>query len=193
MTATAVNPQFNTKDGSKAFASPVAIVNVIGAAAKALITRPANVTPYGAGDVIGQADAVTPANAGTAILTFADVGGEGGVIKILGADLGMDLAAAPVGMAGLVLHLYDAAPTAVLDNAVWTLPAGDRSKYLGSIPIAVPAALGGALYVQNDAIIKQVKLADGVKDLYGILVTTAGYTPTSGEVYRLRLQIEAKS
>lgn len=193
MTATAVDTEFARMQGGKTFSAPVSVVNLVGASAKVAIARPQNVLAYGAGDAVGQADGVTPANAGSAILTFADVGGAGGVVKIVGADLGIDLSAVPAGMGAFTLHLYDAAPTAILDNAAWTLPAADQPKYLGYIPISAPAVLGGALFVQNDGLAKQVKLAEGSKDLFGVLVTVGGYTPTSGEVYRVRLQVEAKS
>lgn len=52
------------------------------------ITRPANTTGYGALDVIGRADADTAANAGDAILEFADIAPPGGgAIVLTGASI----------------------------------------------------------------------------------------------------------
>jgi hypothetical protein len=54
------------------------------------------------------------------------------------------------------LHLYDAAPDAILDNAAWDLPAvgNDRSKYLGFIDIVLPADLGPRNTVRPTSIVR---------------------------------------
>jgi hypothetical protein len=150
-------------------------------------TRPANTTPYTAGDVIGVADVSVAANAGSAIHTFANAGPAGGNIIITGADLRIDVAAVPAGMTSFRLHLYDAAPTAILDNAAWDLPAGDRAAYLGFIDFGSAVDVGATLYAQVDQINKQFKLATGVTSLYGLLVTNGGFTPGSATVKHIRL------
>lgn len=150
-------------------------------------TRPSNTTAYTAGDVIGIADAGTPANAGSAIHEFTDAGPAGGNVLITAADLRIDVASLPAGMTTFRLHLYDAAPTAILDNAAWDLPAGDRTAHLGYIDLAQMADVGSTLYVQADQVNKQFKLASGSTSLYGLLVTNGGFTPSSGAVKRLRL------
>lgn len=150
-------------------------------------TRPANVTAYTAGDVIGVADVSVAANAGSAIHEFTSIGPSGGTVLITAADLRIDVAAVPAGMTTFRLHLYDASPTAILDNAAWDLPAGDRTAYLGYIDLAQMADVGSTLYVQNDQVNKQFKLASGSTSLYGQLVTNGGYTPSSAAVKRLRL------
>lgn len=149
--------------------------------------RPSNITTYTAGDVIGIADAGTPANAGSAIHEFTSIGPAGGSILITAADLRIDVAAVPSGMTSFRLHLYDAPPTAILDNAAWDLPAGDRTAYLGYIDIGTIVDVGSTLYVQADQINKQFKLAAGSTSLYGQLVTNGGFTPGSATVKRLRL------
>lgn len=150
-------------------------------------TRPANTTAYTAGDVVGVADVSVAANAGSAIHEFASIGPSAGAIIITGADLRVDVAAVPAGMTSFRLHLYDAAPTAILDNAAWDLPAGDRAAYLGYIDIGTAVDVGATLYAQVDQVNKQFKLASGSTSLYGLLVTNGGFTPTSAAVKRMRL------
>lgn len=194
MNSTKVDVQFKNMKGAAGRSAPVAVVNKIGVTGVVTITRPQNVTPYAAGDAIGQADTVTPANAGSAILKFADMGAKGAVLKINGVDLMVFLAAVLAGMGSFTLHLYNALPAARLDNdGPWDLLAADRTKYLGSIVIGAPADLGSTLYVENNAVGKQVKLADDSADLYGVLVTAGAYTPGAGDVMQLRLQAESIS
>jgi len=147
------------------------------------ITRPANTTPYSAGDVVG--------NATTAIQEFANIGPAGGYIVIKSADLRIDVAAIPAGMTTFRLHLYDVSPTAIIDNAAWDLPAADRASYIGYIDHGTVLDLGSTLYVQANSINKQFKLASGSTSLFGQLVTNGGYTPGSADVAVIRLTVEA--
>lgn len=151
------------------------------------ITRPANTTAYTAADVIGVADSGTPANAGSAIHEFAGIGPKGGHVRLTASTLRVNLSAVTSGMTSFALHLYNAAPTAILDNAAFDLPSGDRAAYLGSIALGTPADLGSTLFIANDAINKHVKLAPGSTSLYALLVTAGAYTPTSGEVFAVTL------
>lgn len=154
-------------------------------------TRPENTTAYTAGDVIGIADAGTAANAGSAIHTFTDIGPAGGQIRITASFFYVYLAAVPASMTSFRLDLYDASPTAILDNAAFDLAAADRTKHLGYIDLGSPADRGATLYVQAGSQDLDVKLADGVTSLYGIITTNGGYTPTSAEGFRLRLRAVA--
>ncbi len=149
------------------------------------ITRPSNTTAYTAGDVIGVADTTVAANAGSAILSFSLHGIASGQAMITGADLLLALTAVPSGMTSFRLHLYDAAPAAILDNAAWDLVTADRGSYLGYIDVGTPIDVGGTLFVQTDQINKQITLKGGT--LYGLLVTNGGFTPTSAAVYTVRL------
>lgn len=151
-------------------------------------TRPENVTGYTAGDVIGIADAGTPANAGSAIHTLPNAGPSAGAILIVGAELRIDLAAVTSGITGFRIHLYDAAPTAILDNAAHDLVAGDRAKYLGFIDVGAPVDLGSTLLAQVDGLNKLVKLAAASTSLFAQIQTLGAYTPTSAESFLLRLR-----
>jgi hypothetical protein len=152
----------------------------------ATLTRPADTTAYTAGDVIGGA---------SAIATFTDAGPVGGHVLITRASLLIDNGTIQSGMGVMRLHLYDAAPTAIADNAAFDIPSGDRTKYLGYIDIGTPVDMGSTCFVETSGesttVPKQVKLAAGSTTLYGLLETRSAYTPTSGTAYRVRLHAVA--
>ena len=145
--------------------------------AQTTVTRPANTTPYGAGDVLGGA------------ISFTNIGPAGSQLMLTSADLRAHISAVPSGMTTIRLHLYDATPpSATADNAVWDIPAGDRASYLGYIDLGTPTDIGSTLYTQADSVNKHVKLTDAVSTLYGYLVTTGGFTPAgNSEVYVVTL------
>ena len=156
------------------------------------VTRPNNTTAYTAGDVLGAADAGTPANAGSAILEFTNIAPVGSNALITGASLAINVSALPAGMTTFRLHLYDTSPAAILDNAAWDLVAGDRDYYLGYIDIEQMVDVGSTLYVQTDKLAnsslpKQVKLSSASTSLFGLLVTNAGFTPTASAVKKITL------
>ena len=154
--------------------SPVAVTST-GFESSASQTRPANTTAYTAGDVVGT-DVATN-------LTFANIGSvAGGCFEILRVSLRVDVTAVPSGMSTFKLHLFNAAPTAITDNLAFNLISADRSKYLGYITIYQPEDFGDTLWGQDDKVLFKGKLAAASTTLYGVLQTSAGYTPTSGAV-----------
>jgi hypothetical protein len=57
------------------------------------------------------------------------------------------------------VHLYDVTPpSAIADNAVYNLPAGDQSSYLGFFTITQTADTGDAQYAEVNGVGKQIKL-----------------------------------
>jgi hypothetical protein len=85
------------------------------------------------------------------------------------------------------LHLFNAAPTPIADNAAFNLIAADREKYLGAILIDVPIDIGNTLYVSMQDVNFQCKLADASNTLYGVLTTDAVFTPSALCVKTLRI------
>ena len=145
-------------------------------------TRPNDTVSYTAYDVVGQ-------NPG-ANVTFSNVSSvSGGHIIIQSACLEVDVAAVPTGMSSFRLHLYDAAPTVIADNAAYDLPSGDRAKYLGYIEFDTPIDLGATLWSQKDALGMKRKLAAGSTALYGILQTIGGFTPSASTVKSISLNV----
>jgi hypothetical protein len=157
------------------------------------IGRPDNTTQYTAGDAIGIADAGTPANAGSAIVELPLMGPPGGIILLTAMDLMVYVASAPAGMSNFVANLFNAAPTAILDNAAWSLGTADRSKYLGSVIIGTPAVTNmgvtpTTIQVCTDRTshLGLWKLAAGQTSLWMVMTTSATYTPSALTVKRLR-------
>ena len=144
------------------------------------ITRPANTTAYPANSVIFGA------------LTIASAGPSSGTAMLTGTRLELDIGAVPSGMTYFTLHLYSATPPSAYANAaVWDLPSGDRSVYVGNVNVGTPVDLGSTLYVEVNNINKMLKLAGG-SAIYGYLVTATGYTPAANsEVYKLTLATAA--
>ena len=156
----------------------------IGKTVSASQTRPNNVTAYDALDVVGQDSAAN--------MVFSNViADEGGAFVIFGARLRIDVAAIPAGMSSFRLHLYNAAPTAIVDNAAYNLPAGDRAKYLGYVEISGVLDIGDTLWIQATGVNFVGKLAAGSTSLWGILQTVSAYTPTASAVKTVMLNIAA--
>lgn len=177
---TAINGKLPATLGAKASAASLAVVlatdqqPLVVASPAAMVridrTRPANTTPYTALDVIGD-------TGGSAIITFAAMGAAGDNMLLTSAAVRYDVAALPANMAALRLHLYTAAPTAIVDNAAWDLVSGDRANYVGFIDITTLNDFGSTLYTQVTQINKHVKLAGTA--LYGLLQTIIGFTPAA--------------
>lgn len=133
------------------------------------------------------AGAATTSTAGSAILTFSNAGPNGDHIKITDVNLRADVAAVWASSGAFRLHLYSSSPTAIVDNAAFDLPSGDRSKYLGFVDIVAPVDVGATLYSQNKEVNKVVKLALGSTSIYGVLQTIAGFTPGASEAFTVEI------
>lgn len=142
------------------------------------ITRPANVTAYTGGDVLGGA------------LDLGVLGPSGKAIRINSVQFEADIAAIPAGQTSWVLHFYSVTPpSALADNAAWDLPAGDRASYLGNIALTTLVDLGSTLYMESNGVNKQLQLAG--THLFAYLVTVGGFTPAgNSEVYKLTLHTQ---
>lgn len=141
--------------------------------------RPGDTTAYTAGDVIGTS--------GTTALTLSGVGPSGGYVLVQSAALFIASTSVPAGMAAFRLHLFNAAPSGIADNAAFDLISADTDKYIGYVDVPTPSDLGSILYGQADYSGRLVKLASGNTNLVGRLETRGAYTPASGTVYELRM------
>lgn len=153
-----------------------------GVSVSATQTRPNNTTGYSALDVVGT-DAATN-------LAFENILTAGAAFIITGAKLRIDINAIPSGMLGFRLHLYNAAPTAITDNAAYNLPSGDRAKYLGYLDFLVMEDMGDTLWAQATNTLSG-KLAAESTTLYGILQTIGAYTPAAQTVHTAFLDVSA--
>ena len=164
--------------GTSAQGLRVVLPNDQAGTAQPTITRPANTTAYSAGDVVGGA------------ITFATGLTSGQHAMITGADLQYQISAIPSGMTSFRLYLYDVTPpSAIADNAAWDFASADRSAFLGYIDLGSLVDLGTTCFCQVDNVNKKIKL-NGSANLFGYLVTAAGYTPAANsEVILPRLQL----
>jgi hypothetical protein len=148
------------------------------------ITRPANVTAYAAGAVIGT-------GAGDdAILTLASIGPSGGFIILQSIELILGISAVPSGMTSFRLHLYSSKPgTAAANASAMDVTSADRAAYIGYIDLPAPVDLGSTCFTQIDYPGKLIKLASGSTSLFLELQTIGGFTPAANsEVYSLRVK-----
>jgi phage tail sheath gpL-like len=135
------------------------------------------------------AGSVSTTNAGSAIMSFDMKAPKGSQVLITDVNLQWHVSSLPSGASTFRLHLYNASPDAVLDNAAWDLSsAGDLGKYLGYVELVTPQDLGSTLYSANSNVNKLVKLAADSQTLYGVLQTVGAYTPTSAAVYKTEIQ-----
>jgi hypothetical protein len=141
--------------------------------AQQTVTRPANVTPYTALDVLGGR------------FEIPNIGPAGGLVRVMSASLMAAIAAVPAGMTNFRLHLYNALQASnIADNAAFDLTAADRASYQGYIDLPNMVDMGATLAANLDNLNKIVKLAAGQTSLWAYLVTTGGFTPAANsEVY----------
>lgn len=157
----------------------MSILSSTGYGAPVDVTRAANQTPYTAGDCVGG------------VIPLGQMGPVGGQILLTSARLRPVLTAVPTGMTYFTLYLYNTSPpSALADNAAWTLASGDLPYFLGSVNLgtpALPTASSAALLSEVTNIGKQVSLL--TDKMWAYLVTAAGYTPAANsEVYTVTAQ-----
>lgn len=154
--------------------------------------RPNNTTAYDASDLIGIADAGTPANAGSAIHELANVGPyAGAVIKVNKVALKFDILSVPAGMTTFKIHLFNASPTVILDNDPWVgVVLADREEFLGTITLGAAADLGSQVRSVVTAVNEEFKLAEGSTSLFALIETVGGFTPAASTAITLEAFID---
>lgn len=135
-------------------------------------TRPADTTPYGASDVIGSAS--------TANHQALNVGVSGNLIQVVSASVVINVSSLANAPSTMRLHLFDAQPAAIADNAVFAVAAADRAKYCGFIDLPTPVVIGGGfLWTQSDYVGRPIRLASTGFFFNLALTAPAGHTPAS--------------
>lgn len=91
-------------------------------------------------------------------VTFTGLGQSGKSIMICGATFSI-ATTTPV-VSAFRIHLFNAAPTVIADDAAFTLASTDIAKYLGWIDLGTPLDLDStAQWVEVNGIAKPIKLA----------------------------------
>ncbi|TFH07274.1 MAG: hypothetical protein E4H07_09310 [Nitrosomonadales bacterium] len=148
----------------------------------ATITRPSNTTAYTAGDVVGD-------TGGSAIISLTAAGPTAGFVIIQSISLVFSDSTVPSGMGAFRLHLFNASPTAIADNAPFDLTSADRATYMGYVDFPAPQDLGSSIYTQTDYPGRLVKLAAASTTLFAELETRGAYTPVSASTVSIRINL----
>lgn len=141
--------------------------------------RPADTTAYAA------LDTVSPAT--TANLTFTNIarvsGGSGYIVK---ARL---MTNQSTNIARYRLHLFHTAPTAIADNAPYTLLFANAANRVGHIDFPALATEGTGSNSARSSVdtVRLGFITSGGRDLIGILETLDAFTPTSGQQFFIEL------
>jgi hypothetical protein len=146
------------------------------------LTRPANTTAYTA------KDAVSNSTSSPTVLTFSDLArvnaGSGYIVK---ARL---MTNQSTNTARYRLHLFDTAPTAINDNAAYTLLWANRATRIGYVDFAACQTEGSgsdAANSRNDTVRLPFVCASASRAVYGLLETLDAFTPASGQLFYIAL------
>jgi hypothetical protein len=152
-------------------------------------TRPNDTNAYTAGDVLAESTSAPT------VLTFKGAIRNGN--SILKAALCIDSVAAGT-KPDLELWLFHTAPTAVNDNAAFTITDAEALTLAGIVPFAVATFQASALNCACQKLALDLPLKGSIgsramasQDLYGIVVVRNAYTPAANEVFTFSLLIES--
>lgn len=158
------------------------------ATVQATFTRPANTTAYAIGDVVGADPAANMEFAGCARL-------KGGGARLLGVTLHKSTKTTTD--ADFDLYIFDAAPTAIADNAEWLPSDAEARTIVACIRFAnADAAQTGGSTNATGAVWQKsvpalpVVCASTSTTLYGALVARAAHVPASAEVFAVTLHLD---
>ena len=132
------------------------------------ITRPANVTTYAAGDVVGDVTGVLKE-----FVAVAKAAGKG--VRIYRVRVQSNDTGVQAGQK-FNIHLYNSAPdvTGLADNAAFSITYANATKRVGKIPVVIdPVGLVGS----TDYML--VGLNPVGTSVYAILETVSGFTPSA--------------
>lgn len=156
----------------------VAITKTVGTTT-ATYTRPGDTTLYAAGDCLSNSTSAP--TAGGLTFTVASANGKGGFIS----GLSIISNAAPATPLQGELHLFDTAPTAINDNAAFTVSNAEMLRWVGMIPFAL-STIGA-----NSQGLVECNLpftTVSATTLRGLVRVVNAYTPANAEVLTFRLK-----
>lgn len=144
------------------------------------IVASASFTPAAA--AYSAADAISTAK--EFVFTFADSGlaiPEGALIRIVSSVIKIDQTGVISGETSYSLPLHSVTPpSALADNAAYTLLSADLAAYSGLLSLGTPVDLGTACYVKTQYADQQdFLLASGKTSMFGYLVTAGAFTATA--------------
>jgi hypothetical protein len=147
--------------------------------------RPADTTAYAA------KDAVSNSTSSPSILTFSGAGRvNAGTGTVVGVRITTDQS---TNTAEFRLHLYAIAPTAINDNAAFTLLWANRDKRIGAIDIGPLFTEGSGSDAASDIYVEfrlPFKCDTSDTNLYAMLETLSAFTPASAQNFHISLSVE---
>lgn len=150
----------------------------------ASFTRPADTTAYAAQDVVCNS------TSSPTVLTFASAGRYPGSSGLILSARHMKSNTTTSG-ASYRLHLYRVAPTALADNAQFTMLYANRANRIGFIDFT--HGVGGTGSDCTNALSTFVNLPflcdAAAVNLFGVLTVTSAYTPASAEQHFIELHV----
>lgn len=149
-----------------------------GYTATASITRPSDTTAYAADDAMSNSTSAP--TAGGMTFTVARTSGKSFLITDL-----VVIASAGTAYQG-ELFLYDTAPTAINDNAAFTVSDAEMLTCVGKIPFSL-AALGANAHGHTTNV-GMLATTVGAATLRGLVRVTSAVTPGNAEVVTFRLK-----
>ena len=150
------------------------------------IARPANTTAYSSGQVVGSP---TP---GT-LFTFPNVGRSASATGYIRSIRVLTNQSSCVAV--MTVWLYNAKPTIIADGGVFVNLWAERNYCLGSVTMAAlaqPAGSTGSDYALSQNFLSeyfQYSCTPATANLYAQLVTGTGFTPASGQIFRVELGV----
>jgi hypothetical protein len=146
------------------------------------ITRPADTTAYAANDAWADSTS-SPASGGFTLTGAARASGGSGVIT----DIYFLSSAVPGTLLQAEMHIFDAAATAVNDNAAWNLSDADAKLRVAVVPFTLVADANNSFYHAQNLNIGFT--CAGSANLRYLIKVKNAYTPASGEVLTVRAKI----
>jgi len=151
-------------------------------------TRPADTTQYAVGD------AVSNSTSAPTVMTFTGVtrvNGGGGMLKKVRLVKGdVDVVAS-----SFRLHLFigSSPPSAIADNAAFTLLYSNRAKRFGSVDLTTITEGAGSDCAEIVALPDiPFVVDDSNNNVYGILTAQGTYTPASAEKFFVEITVESR-
>lgn len=147
------------------------------------ITRPANTTQYTPGDAWADTG---PTTGGFTLASAVRAAGKAS--RLVGLSITSSNGSPSTGALQGEVLIYNAAVTAVADNAALTITAAEARTELWEVPFALTAKRG--VQIAHVPVGAPIMLPASGTDLRFLVRVTNGYTPVSGEVLTVTATFE---
>ena len=155
------------------------------------LTRPGTVpspdtTPYAA------KDAVSNSTSSPTVLTFASAarvaGGDGYITKVRIMSDNTNVATSSV---VFKLHLFHTSPTAINDNAPYTLLYANAANRIGTVTFPAMSTEGSGSTASNALFTTPIAYKSGAStSIFGLLETDTAFTPASGQKFYIEITFD---